>query len=195
MRSHAEWKRRLAAAEDGLTYLHNRLMGNLPPGQKNFDCSHMYEALRVIQAFDPLWADQKLDASPVDALAFVKLLGTIVSRALLSRSASYSNGWKAATDPSRDGWKVGTYPSRFAIQFAPTTQLRKSIPWPKLAVSHLSCTTSNYPACSTSHAHLTQTAAARGVLCGPYSRSPCTLIQGGDRVVRPRMLYTSVERV
>ena len=37
--------------------------------------------------------------------------------------------------------------------------------------------------------------AARGILCGPYSRSPCTLSQGGDRVVRPRMLYTSVERV
>ena len=36
------------------------------------------------------------------------------------------------------------------------------------------------------------TVAARGVLCSPYSRSPCTLSQGGDRVVRPRTLYMSV---
>ncbi len=30
--------------------------------------------------------------------------------------------------------------------------------------------------------------AARGVLCGPYSRSPCMLNQGGDRVVLSRTL-------
>ena len=49
-----------------------------------------------------------------------------VSCALLSRSASCSDGWKAAADPAR-----------FAIQFAPTTRLRKAVPWPKNAVSHM----------------------------------------------------------
>ncbi len=37
--------------------------------------------------------------------------------------------------------------------------------------------------------------ATQGKLCGPYSRSPCALSHGGDRVVRTRTLYTSVERV
>ena len=52
--------------------------------------------------------------------------GTIVSRAILSRSASFTDGWKAAADPFR-----------FAIHLASTTRLRTVIPWPKLAVGHL----------------------------------------------------------
>ena len=69
---------------------------------------------------------------------------TTISRALLSCSASCSDGWKAAADLSR-----------LAIQFAPTTRLRKAIPWPKLAVSHLY--NLKYPADSTSHPQSTPT--------------------------------------
>jgi len=74
VREMAEWKRLAAAAKGGITYLRNRLTGNLPAQQKNFDCSHMYEVLRVVQAFDPSWASQHLDANVVDALAVVKPL-------------------------------------------------------------------------------------------------------------------------
>ena len=74
VREMAEWKRLAAAAKGGITYLRNRLTGNLPANQKNFDCSHMYEVLRVVQAFDPSWASQHLDANVVDALAVVKPL-------------------------------------------------------------------------------------------------------------------------
>ena len=69
VREMSEWKRLAAAAAAGFTYLRNRLTGNLPPGQTNFDCSHMYEVLRVVQAFNPSWADEHLDATLVDALA------------------------------------------------------------------------------------------------------------------------------
>ena len=69
-----EWKRLAAAAKAGITYLRNRLTGNLPASKKNFDCSHMYEVLHLVQTFDPSWAAQHLDASIVNALATVKPL-------------------------------------------------------------------------------------------------------------------------
>jgi hypothetical protein len=69
-----EWKRLAVAAKGGITYLRNRMTGNLPANQTNFDCSHMYEVLRVVQAFDPSWAAHHLDANTVNALAVVKPL-------------------------------------------------------------------------------------------------------------------------
>ena len=83
-----EWKRLAAAAKGGITYLRNRLTGNLPAQQKNFDCSHMYEVLRVVQAFDPSWAAQHLDANVVNALAVVKPLRNMTA-ALLGELPAY----------------------------------------------------------------------------------------------------------
>ena len=83
-----EWKRLAAAAKAGITYLRNRLTGNLPPQQINFDCSHMYEVLRLVQAFDPSWASQHLDANMVNALAIVKPLSNKTA-ALLRELPAY----------------------------------------------------------------------------------------------------------
>ena len=83
-----EWKRLAAAAKGGITYLRNRLTGNLPPQQRNFDCSHMYEVLRVVQAFDPSWAALHLDANVVNALAAVTPLRNM-TQALLSELPAY----------------------------------------------------------------------------------------------------------
>ena len=83
-----EWKRLAAAAKSGITYLRNRLTGNLPAQQKNYDCSHMYEVLRVVQAFDPSWAAQHLDPNVVSALATVKPLRTM-TEALLRELPAY----------------------------------------------------------------------------------------------------------
>jgi len=83
-----EWKRLAAAAKAGITYLRNRLTGNLPAAQRNFDCSHMYEVFRVVQAFDPSWAAQHLDANGVNALAVVKPLRNATA-ALLRELPAY----------------------------------------------------------------------------------------------------------
>ena len=83
-----EWKRLAAAAKRGITYLRNRLTCNLPANQKNYDCLHMYEVLRVVQAFDPSWAAQHLDANLVNALAVVKPLRNMIP-ALLRELPAY----------------------------------------------------------------------------------------------------------
>ena len=54
----------------------------------NYDCSHMYEVLRVVQAFDPSWAAQHLDANLVNALAVVKPLRNMIP-ALLRELPAY----------------------------------------------------------------------------------------------------------
>lgn len=78
VREFPEWKRLSTAAKAGINYLRNRLEGNLPPGQRNYDCSGMFEVLHVVQAFDPSWAAQKLDADHVDRLRVVKSLEPMV---------------------------------------------------------------------------------------------------------------------
>ena len=83
-----EWKRLAVAAKAGITYLRNRLTGNLPPQQLNFDCSHMYQVLHVVQAFDPSWAAQHLNANLVNALAVVKPLRNMIA-ALLRELPAY----------------------------------------------------------------------------------------------------------
>jgi hypothetical protein len=88
VREMAEWKRLSAAAKGGITYLRNRLTGNLPANQKNYDCSHMYEVLRVVQAFDPSWAAQHLDDNLVNSLAVVKPLRNKIA-ALLRELPAY----------------------------------------------------------------------------------------------------------
>lgn len=66
-----EWKRLAAAAKGGITYLRNRLTGNLPANQKNFDCSHMFSVLRAVQVFDPSWAASNLNSDSIDFLSLV----------------------------------------------------------------------------------------------------------------------------
>lgn len=78
VRDMAEWKRLAAAARCGITYLRNRLTDNLPPGQINYCCGHMYEVLRVLQVFDPSWASDHLSPEIVDGLACVKPLAALV---------------------------------------------------------------------------------------------------------------------
>lgn len=39
-----EWTRLVAAAKSGITYLRNRMTGNLPTGQQHYDCSRMFQA-------------------------------------------------------------------------------------------------------------------------------------------------------
>lgn len=36
-----DWKSIYAAAKCGIEYLRNRMSGNFPAGQQNYDCSHM----------------------------------------------------------------------------------------------------------------------------------------------------------
>lgn len=87
IREFPEWKRLSTAAKAGITYLRNRMEGNLPPGQKNFDCSVMFDVLYVVQAFDPSWAAQKLDANLVDRLRIIKSLEQMVPQLQNERDA------------------------------------------------------------------------------------------------------------
>lgn len=73
-----EWGKIVAAVKGGIGYLRNRLDGNLPPQHKHYDCSHMLQILRVVQAFNPAWAASNLTAALVDALAIVKPISSLV---------------------------------------------------------------------------------------------------------------------
>ena len=68
VRQMPEWVRLTECIRQGLTYLHNRLTGNLPPRDKPYDCSHMYEVLRLCQAFNPTWAVSNVKSELVDQL-------------------------------------------------------------------------------------------------------------------------------
>ena len=46
-----EWKRLAAAAKSGISYLRNRMTGNLPAGQQNYDCSQMFQVCAVLLLF------------------------------------------------------------------------------------------------------------------------------------------------
>lgn len=78
VREHPEWRRLVKAAKAGITYLRNRMTGDLPANQINYDCSGMFQVLNVIQAFDPTWAASNLSNESVRALAVVKPLRKLV---------------------------------------------------------------------------------------------------------------------
>jgi hypothetical protein len=64
----AEWKRLVQEVKNGIRYLENRLTGNCEP---NYDCTQIFEVYRRVQAFDPSFAAQYVDAAWVDALATI----------------------------------------------------------------------------------------------------------------------------
>ena len=64
----AEWKRLSQEVKNGITYLNNRLTGNC---EANYDCTQIFEVYRLVQAFDPSFAAQHIDAAWVDALATI----------------------------------------------------------------------------------------------------------------------------
>ena len=63
VRGHAEWKRLSTEAKKGFSYLKGRLDGSC--NNVNFDCTAMWEALRLVRAFDPSFAHANL----TDAMA------------------------------------------------------------------------------------------------------------------------------
>lgn len=73
-----DWARVVSAAKSGIMYLNKRMNGLLPPNQKHYDCSLMFEQLKVLQSFDPSWAANNLDSNVVNALAMVKSLEALV---------------------------------------------------------------------------------------------------------------------
>lgn len=73
-----EWKRLSKAAKAGIQYLRNRLTGNLPSNQRNYDCSHMFAILDAAQAFDPSWAATHLDSIWVSALSIIPALEELI---------------------------------------------------------------------------------------------------------------------
>ena len=64
----AEWRRLVQEVKNGIGYLRNRLTRNCEP---NYDCTQMFEVYRLVQAFDPSFAAQYIDAAWVDALAMI----------------------------------------------------------------------------------------------------------------------------
>ena len=64
----AEWKRLVEQVKYGIGYLRNRLTGNCEP---NYDCTQLFEVYRLVQAFDPSFASQFVNAAWVDALAII----------------------------------------------------------------------------------------------------------------------------
>lgn len=87
VREMPEWKRLADAAKGGINYLKNRMEGNLPASQRNYDCSQMFEVLRAVRAFDPSWAAHNLDADAVDNLRVISSLEHMVDRLQQQRAA------------------------------------------------------------------------------------------------------------
>ena len=54
--------------KNGIGYLRNRLTGNC---DAHFDCTQIFEVYRLVQAFDPSFAAQNIDAAWVDAFATI----------------------------------------------------------------------------------------------------------------------------
>ncbi|KAL1526815.1 hypothetical protein AB1Y20_015507 [Prymnesium parvum] len=74
-----EWKSMVISAKGAIAYLRNRLHGNLPANQKHYDCSHMFQVLKVVQAFNPSWAARNLTADVVDRMRIVAPLSAFVT--------------------------------------------------------------------------------------------------------------------
>ena len=80
-----DWTRLSAAAHDGLKYLKDRLTGNC---QANYDCSQVYEFLRVVQVFNPAWASSSLHEDTMDALRIIPCLHSLLDK-MRSERADY----------------------------------------------------------------------------------------------------------
>ena len=61
VREDPEWKRLVAAAKAGFDYLKGRLDGSC--NNVNYDCSAMWDVLRLLKAFDPSFASTSLNES------------------------------------------------------------------------------------------------------------------------------------
>ena len=115
----AEWKRLVQEVKNGIGYLRNRLTGNCEP---NYDCTQIFEVYRLVQAFDPSFAAQYVDAAWVDALA------TIPPRALTHLDGRPPRPiWKTPSpdleDPlARLGHGVLTHPIRIRFVLSPVAE-------------------------------------------------------------------------
>lgn len=92
VRQMPEWIRLAEAAKAGITYLRNRMTGNLPAAHMNYDCSRMFAVLDAVQIFDPSWAaqlsNQAAISEAVDKLRLLKSLEEMVDK-LKNESAAY----------------------------------------------------------------------------------------------------------
>lgn len=70
VRENSEWKRLVAAAKAGFDYLKGRLNGSC--NNVNYDCTEVWEVLRLLKAFDPSYASSSLDASMARDLVKIK---------------------------------------------------------------------------------------------------------------------------
>ena len=77
VRELAEWQRLSAAAKAGIEYLRKRLTGEC---DRIYDCSQMYEMLRLVQVFDPSFAAQFATPAWVDALSSIPPLEPLVEK-------------------------------------------------------------------------------------------------------------------
>eukprot|EP00966_Prymnesium_polylepis_P286273 6612760-Prymnesium_polylepis.1 len=99
VREDAEWIRLVTAAKKGFAYLQSRLDGTC--NNINYDCSNMWEVLRLVKAFDPSYAQTSL--TPDMARDLVKI--TPLSKmgpALLKELPDYLSAAKDFTVDHKD---------------------------------------------------------------------------------------------
>mmetsp|Transcript_38051 Transcript_38051/g.87092 ORF Transcript_38051/g.87092 Transcript_38051/m.87092 type:complete len:290 (-) Transcript_38051:97-966(-) len=78
VRETPSWQQMTQAVRSSILYLRNRLEGNLPPGQKHYDCSRMFTVMKALRYFDPSYAAQQLTPEGLDALTMVKPVAALV---------------------------------------------------------------------------------------------------------------------
>ena len=76
LRPLAEWKRLAQQVKNGIGYLRDRLTGACR--EANYDCTQMFEVYRLVQAFDPSFASQHIDAAWVDAFSTIPPLADLI---------------------------------------------------------------------------------------------------------------------
>ena len=85
-RKHATWPKMVTKVKAGIGYLRDRLTGQC---QDSYDCSNMYEVLRLVQVFNPTFADaQKIDNTFVDSFSIIPPLADLRPTWCPSSSAS-----------------------------------------------------------------------------------------------------------
>ena len=99
IRGHREWTRLVTEVKKGFTYLQGRLDGSC--NNINYDCSAMWEVLRLLKAFDPSFASASLTEAMARDLVKIKPLRKMGDE-LLRELPSYLSAAKDFTVDHKD---------------------------------------------------------------------------------------------